>query len=395
MQNLADRPTPTLDGFDEEQQQWNVLTYLRRQPRSVHALILLALIVLIAGLDFTVDRDLSLFALYLIPALYGVWFLGRRWGYISCLVSAVIWLVDAWQGLPALRSVLIPYWNLAERLIVLLVVVSIVNAMRQALQDEHEAKERDVRREFELAREVQGRLLPSEAPDYPRVEFGFFYQAARKVGGDYYDFIPITPDRLAIAVGDVSGKGLSSALLMASLQSLVRTNLVARQGELTRFVTELNHSLYKMTASSRYATLFFAILDVSDLTLRYVNAGQNSPFLFRHGDTPAIVESLTTGGLPIGIVAESHYQSGGMQLHDGDVLIAYTDGVVEALNAKQEEFGEARLKEIVQASLSTSAAEICRQIASQLNAFVADTAQFDDITLVVMKIQAKREPLAA
>jgi hypothetical protein len=181
----------------------------------------LGLFVLTVWLDLVTDRDLSLFALYLVPTLYSAWFLGIRWGYISCAASVFVCFLEDW-GLSALyHHTLIPYWNLTERLFVLVVILTTVNALKGALEDEYEAERRGVQKEFEIAREVQTRLLPLQAPDYPRLDFGFFYQPTREVGGDYYDFIPFNPERMGLAVGDVSGKGLSSALLMASLQGLV------------------------------------------------------------------------------------------------------------------------------------------------------------------------------
>ena len=371
----------------------NALRHLQRQPRVVQALGFLGLFVLIAGLDHVLDRDLSLFALYLIPTLYAAWFLGIRWGYVSCLASAVVWVIEDWEGAVLYRHPLIPYWNVTGRLIVLTGIVAMVNALKEALEDqyEYEAEQRGAQKEFEIACEVQIRLLPSQAPDYPRLDFGFFYQSAREVGGDYYDFIPFNPEQMGLAVADVSGKGLSSSLLMASLQGLVRTNLAVRQGEVARFVTEVNDSFYKVTASNRYATLFFAVVDVSKQTLHYVNAGQNPPLLLRNGTLPAhglgATESLECGGPPVGIFAQSQYRSEQVLLHDGDVLVAYTDGVVEALNPQQEEFGEERLRDIVRSSLSLSAAEICKRIAERLQAFVAESPQWDDITLVVMKVK--------
>ena len=369
----------------------NALRHWQRQPRVVQALGFLGLFVLIAWLDLVLDRDLSLFALYLIPTLYSAWFLGFRWGYISCLASAVVWVIDDWGGATLYHHALIPYWNVAGRLIVLTVIVAIVHALKGALEDEYEAERRGVQREFEIACEVQSTAASVADPDYPRLDFGFFYQPAREVGGDYYDFIPFDPERMGLAVGDVSGKGISSALLMASLQGLVRTNLAVRQGEVASFMTQLNHSMYKLTASNRYATLFFALVDVSDQTLHYVNAGQNPPLLFRNGASRAqglsTTESLECGGPPVGIFARSEYRSEHVLLHEGDVLVAYTDGVVEALNPQQEEFGEERLRDIVRSSLSLSAAEICKRIAERLQAFVAESPQWDDITLVVMKVK--------
>ena len=369
------------------------LQTLQRQPRVVRVLEFLCLFAVIAGLDHVIDRDLSLFALYLIPTLYAAWFLGVRWGYVSCLASGIVWAIEDWGDAVFYHYPLIPYWNVAGRLIVLTFIVAMVSAIERALRDEYEyeAERRGAQKEFEIACEVQARLLPSQAPDYPRLDFGFFYQSAREVGGDYYDFIPFSPAQMGLAVADVSGKGLSSSLLMASLQGLVRTNLAVRQGDVPRFVTELNDSFYKLTANNRYVTLFFAVVDVSNQTLHYVNAGQNPPLLFRNGMSSAhglgTAERLECGGPPVGLFARSQYRSEHVPLHDGDVLVAYTDGVVDALNPQQEEFDEARLIDIVRSSLSLSAAEICKRITERLQAFVAESAQWDDITLVVMKVK--------
>jgi serine phosphatase RsbU (regulator of sigma subunit) len=378
---------------EQRQDASSVLRLLQRQPRSVHALVFASLFVLIAWLDLILDHDLSLFALYLIPTLYSAWFLGIRWGYVGCLASVVVWVIDDWGGAAFYHHALIPYWNVAGRLMVLAVIVAMVNALKGALEDQYEAERRVVRREFDIASEVQSRLLPAEPPAYPRLDFGCFYQPAREVGGDYYDFIPFDAARIGLAVGDVSGKGLSSALLMASLQGLVRTNLAVRQGDVARFMTELNESYYKLTASNRYATLFFALVDVSNQSLHYVNAGHNPPMLFRNAPSSphesGTVEKLEGGGPPVGILAGSQYQSEHVALHDGDVLVVFTDGVADALNAQQEDFGEDRLGDIVRSSFALSAAEICKRIAEQLQEFVGDSPQWDDITLVVMKVKPK------
>jgi serine phosphatase RsbU (regulator of sigma subunit) len=380
----------------------NALRYWQRQPRVVQAMGFLVLFVLIACLDLVLDlvldSDPSLFVLYLIPTLYSAWFLGIRWGYVSCLASAVLWVIEDWREVTLYHHTLIPYWNLVERLILITGIVAIVNALKGGLEDkyEYEAARRGAQKEFEIACEVQVRLLPSQAPDYPRLDFGFFYRPAREVGGDYYDFIPFNSEQMGLAVGDVSGKGLASSLLMASLQGLVRTNLAVRQGEVARCVTELNDSFYKLTANHRYATLFVAVVDACNQTLHYVNAGQNPPLLFRNGASPACglstTESLDCGGPPVGILERSQYRSGHVLLHHGDVLVAYTDGVVEALNPKQEEFGEERLSDTVRSSLSLSAAEICKRIAEQLQAFAVESPQCDDVTLVVMKVNPDSAP---
>jgi serine phosphatase RsbU (regulator of sigma subunit) len=364
---------------------------LQHQPLTVKVLGFLGLFVLAAGLDLVLDPTLSLFILYLVPTLYAAWFLGTRWGYTSCLASALVWTVDDWGGSVFYRHPLISYWNLTEKFIVLMIIVAIVSTLKGALEEEYESERRRVQREFEIAREVQMHLLPSHTPAHPRLDLGFFYQPAQVVGGDYYDLIPFGSGHMGLAVGDVSGKGLASALLMASLQGLVRTSLAIREGEVARVVTEMNLSLHELTDSARFATLFFALVDLSSQTLQYVNAGHNPPLLFRNASSSApslsMPEKLACGGPPVGIFPQSQYRSGHILLHDGDVLVAFTDGVIEAQNPQQEEFGEDRLRNIVHASLSLTAAQICERIREPLQAFVAESPQSDDITLVVMKVK--------
>ncbi len=275
---------------------------LQQESQFVKALGFLSLFVLVAGLDFFLDSNLSLFALYLIPTLYAAWFLGTWWGHASCLGSAIVWAVDDWGGAVYYSHPLISYWNLLGKLIVLMAIVAIVNTLKSALEDEYESERRLVQRELEIAREVQMHLLPSQPPVHPCLDLGFYYRPAQVVGGDYYDFIPLMSGRMGITVGDICGKGLSSALLMASLQGLVRTRLSVREIEIAPFVTEINHSLQELTDSYRYATLFFALVDVSNQKLQYVNAGHNPPLLFRNGDLSgsslSVPEKLEGGGPP-------------------------------------------------------------------------------------------------
>jgi len=344
-------------------------------------------------LDLVVDPNLSLFAVYLIPTLFAAWFLGYRWAYASCAAGAAVWWFEDWEEMLLHHHPLISYLNLAEKFVVTVVVVAIVIALKLALENEHQAERRSVQREFEIAQEVQRGLLPAQTPSYPPLDFAFLYRPAKEVGGDYYDFIPFDAAHVGFAVGDVSGKGLPSALLMATLQGLVRMILLSRHSELDQFATELNRSLFSLTASNRYATLFFASVDLTSRTLCYINAGQNPPLLFRgaaqRADGVTMPAMLNDGGPPAGLLPASTYRSQRMALTDGDVLVAYTDGVVDALNSQQEEFGEDRLIGAVHSVRHGTAAEICRQIDARLRSFVGQSAQFDDITLVVMKIDSR------
>ncbi len=236
-------------------------------------------------------------------------------------------------------------------------------------------------------------MLPSEAPVCVGLDVAFTYRPARQLSGDYYDFIPLSCDCVAIAIGDVSGKGLPSALLMASLQSLVRTNLAVREGDLTRLMTELSQRVYDETTLDRYVTLFFGILDTSELTFRYVNAGHNAPLFFRKWNLSrrsSELETLEQGGPPLGLFPGSRYVVGQTSLQEGDVLVLYTDGVSEANNEHGEEFGEERLRHVVRSSISMSASEMCQEGVRQLDKFTRSSPQWDDMTLAVVKVKPER-----
>lgn len=368
----------------------NALRSLQKLTQPNRIAVVAVLFSLTAWLDLVIDRDLSLFALYLIPTMYAAWYLGSLWAYGTCFASGVVWVIDDWPGWNSYHRALVPYGNLAGRLAVLTIIVAILNALKNAREDQYAAEQRVVAREFEIASDVQRHLLPSEPPVCLGLDVAFNYRPARQLSGDYYDFIPLSCERVAIAVGDVSGKGLPSALLMASLQSLVRTNLAVREGDLTRFMTELSQRVYDETTLDRYVTLFFGILDTSDLTFHYVNAGHNAPLFFRKWNlsrrTPDL-ETLEQGGPPLGLFPGTRYLVGQISLQEGDVLVLYTDGVSEAANEQGEEYGEERLRHVVRSSISLSASQVCQEVVRQLDQFTGSSPQWDDMTLAIVKVK--------
>jgi putative ABC transport system permease protein len=256
----------------------------------------------------------------------------------------------------------------------------------------HRALEQDrVRRDLSLAIEVQKRLLPSDLPSEPFADFTAASIPARSIGGDYYDFIQAGDHRVGIALADVSGKGIAAALIMSVVQASLRivtsdANVAPRE-----LAARLNRLLYRSTPASKYATFFYAQVDSRRSQLRYVNAGHNPPYLFRAaagagGSDTAPVEELSTGGTVVGMFPEADYEEGVADLRSGDVLVAFTDGVPEAHNPGNEEFGEDRLKEIVLEAKDLPAVEIGARISAALQAWIADAEQYDDMTFVVMKV---------
>jgi sigma-B regulation protein RsbU (phosphoserine phosphatase) len=208
---------------------------------------------------------------------------------------------------------------------------------------------------------------------------------ARSVGGDYYDFLDLGGQRIGIALADVAGKGVPAALIMSVVQASLRILATQENGSLASLAAKLNRLLHRSTGSNAYATFFYGEIDEAKRQLRYVNAGHNPPCLLRCAADRSI-EELPAGGTVIGLFPQSSYEESTVNLYPGDVLIAFTDGVPEALNPKEEEFGEERLKDLLRQVADLEVDEIVSQIASRLKSWIHDAEQFDDLTFIVMKV---------
>ena len=236
-------------------------------------------------------------------------------------------------------------------------------------------------RELELATEIQQRFQPSESPKMDGYEFQGISFSCYEIGGDYYDFIESHDGKMLIALGDVSGKGTAAALLMSSLHAAIHAQIAAKS-PLDETVKSVNRYLAENTPANRFVTLFAAELDPKIGVLRYINAGHNPPLVGRAGGK---IEQLSSGGFPLGILPMAEYEVGEIQLFSGDALIIYSDGVSEANNLREEEFGMERLSEVVRKNLSASAAGIRDKIEAALSAFTQTAPANDDITLVIVK----------
>jgi sigma-B regulation protein RsbU (phosphoserine phosphatase) len=239
-----------------------------------------------------------------------------------------------------------------------------------------------------MAAEVQRRLLPPQAPRSEAATFAAFTLPARAIGGDYYDFLDLEGEQIGIAVADVSGKGISAALIMSVVQASLRVISSQRVSCLSELVAQMNRFLYQSTGANKYATFFYAQLDDRCQRLRYVNGGHNPPYLVRcaHG-TSEIIE-LNVGGTVLGLFPEVEFQEADIDLRAGDLLVAFTDGVTEALNSAGEEFGEQRLKGVLRAAIGAQAEEVSRTLADTMREWVGKAEQHDDLTFVVVAVNA-------
>jgi sigma-B regulation protein RsbU (phosphoserine phosphatase) len=258
--------------------------------------------------------------------------------------------------------------------------VAAIRVENTRLLEEHLEQER-FERELQLAREIQQRFQPTAPPHVPGFELQGISFPSYEIGGDYYDFILCDDGRLVIALGDVSGKGTSAALLMSSLHAAVHAQ-VASCRPITESISAVNRYLADNTPANRFVTLFYAELDPRTGSLSFINAGHNPPLIAHEGGT---LEQLAAGGLPLGIMPDSDYREGRTQLRPGDVLVSYSDGVTETQNPKGEEFGTVRLQEVVSQNIDRSAAAIRDKIEAALSAFAQGTPAVDDITLLIVK----------
>ncbi|HZU08959.1 MAG TPA: SpoIIE family protein phosphatase [Pseudacidobacterium sp.] len=256
-----------------------------------------------------------------------------------------------------------------------------VSELARSLAAEAAQRER-ANREMEIAREVQERLFPQEMPQLPGASVAGFCRPAQGVGGDYYDVIDMGDGRIGLAIGDVSGKGISAALLMASLRASLRGVTLDGPRDYARLMHKVNRLVYEASASNRYATFFFGSYDPATHMLECVNAGHNPPIVLRGKE----VIRLNPDGPVVGLLPSAPYTEQKIQLRAGDALVLYTDGISEAMNKTDEEWGEERMIAAAQTARDKTACALLETIFAAADGFTAGAPQHDDMTLLVLKM---------
>jgi len=204
------------------------------------------------------------------------------------------------------------------------------------------------------------------------------------VSGDYYDFLPLGPGRLGIALADISGKGISSALIMASLQAALRSQALfngSGQGSTAEIVARLNQHLYRSTSPDRFATFFYGVYDAQTRRLEYTNAGHPAP-LYISGEQ---VQRLSTGGTVLGLFDDHHYESQTIEVAPGSLLIAYSDGLTEAENADEQEFGDQRVLDVALRLKQAPAGAVLNNLLEVVDRWTGPAEHFDDLTVIVAR----------
>jgi sigma-B regulation protein RsbU (phosphoserine phosphatase) len=251
---------------------------------------------------------------------------------------------------------------------------------------EEQNKRQRLENEISIAREVQNQLFPSTLPSVPGVEIEAICKAARSVSGDYYDFIQLSPTQVAVAIADISGKGISAALLMASLQAALRSQMLLEGSDhisTADLVSRLNKHLVRNTGDDRFATFLIAVYDSSTRTLRYTNAGHLPGFLICHGSA----ELLEKGGMVLGVVEDYVYEEGTIRVGPNALLIGYSDGLVEPENVYGEQFGIPRLRESAVRAQGAAPLMVAEALMAAAEEWAGTPEQADDMTVIVARFR--------
>jgi len=247
-----------------------------------------------------------------------------------------------------------------------------------------------MKRDLQIAREIQTWLLPGVPPQIPGLAIAYATRPANTVAGDYYDVFPRPgrtneDNRVVLAVADVAGKSIPAAMLMATFQASLKT-LSTAQVALPELASNMNrYACSNSQGGLRFTTAFLAEYDPLHRTVDYINAGHNNPILRRASGQ---IERLDVGGLPFGILPDVKYESATVTLAPGDWLVIFTDGLVEAENARQEDYGEGRLLSAIGAGASVQPAEMLKRLMAEVDLFVGNTPQHDDVTCLLLKSES-------
>jgi serine phosphatase RsbU (regulator of sigma subunit) len=346
---------------------FNYISNLRKATIIGVAVILL---LLIGYLDFVTGIEVSISIFYLLPVALCSWFINKWSGFITAIFSSVILYLSDFLLSRSFSHLIIPIWNAFVMLGFFLLIAYILSAFRDSIDKENT-----------LALNIQRNLLPRKLPDIPGYKIAATWKPTKVVSGDHYDIITVNKNLYGICIADASGHGVPAALLMSNLQSAFR--IITTNTVLTKDVcTQLNKFYVENMEQGKFISFFFGILDTEKKTFFYSNAGHPPPLIIRHNQ---VVISLESGGLLLGIDSRSEYQEGKVELNTGDVILLYTDGIIEAKNSWGELFGEERLINTCRRVLNSSAFDISQEILTSVSKF-SNGKNEDDLTLFVISI---------
>ncbi|MCP4547596.1 MAG: SpoIIE family protein phosphatase [bacterium] len=278
-----------------------------------------------------------------------------------------------------------PGFNEADQRLLAIIAIQSAQVIENARLGEENRSFELVQEQLRMAAKIQSDLLPGSSPQIAGYDVAGASESVQEVGGDYFDFIPIDEHRLALCLGDVSGKGLPASLLMANLQATLRGQVLV-DAPMGFCIGRANRLLYQSISPEKFVTMFFGILDTREHTLQFCNAGHEYPFLLTADDSEIeTIRRLSTGGTMLGFRSIYCYEEEIVSLQEQDTLVIFSDGITDAENAAMEPFGEKRLAALLHESRDLGAAELITQIRSAAQQHANGRSQLDDISVVVVK----------
>jgi phosphoserine phosphatase RsbU/P len=271
------------------------------------------------------------------------------------------------------------------RVLTMISSVAAIKVEPARLLEEHLEKQR-IEQELEVAANIQKRILPQEPPVIEGLEIVGVNIPCHTVGGDYFDFVLSNPDQVGFCIADVSGKGIPAALLVSTLQATFRS--VIEHPDLADSVSRINKVIVRSTPSYNYITFFYGLFNKKAKSFYTVNAGHNAPIILRRNGK---IERLEKGGCVLGMFERAGFEVEETYLEDGDIICLYTDGVTEAANLKEEEFGEERLIKLIDESRTLSLEDISKRLYRAIEDFVGEAPQHDDLTYVLFRLDEETD----
>ncbi len=312
------------------------------------------------------------------------------------IASLTVMIIMAVYRIP-IGSYFAQLWSAGKLVVVVVLIVGSIRHLYEQSRVHLEGKNLELQRAVEMgntrskqqeqelakAREIQEGLLPKKIPQIKGLDVAGAWQPASTVGGDYFDVLKFSEKKIGVCIGDVVGKGISAALLMANLQASFRA-FASEAGSPGILVGKLNEVISSNIADDKFITFCYCMIDTTYNRLTYASAGHCPPILF-HKSGEAV--PLKEGGTPLGIFPDRKYEDAGLQLECGDLLVLYTDGLTEAMNSDEQEFGERRLVELGSRNIALSASEMLAAIKKEVVSFCNGSFQ-DDFTLVVIAVKS-------
>ena len=338
--------------------------------KLLFSILTLLILLLIGFLDLITGVEASVSILYLIPVALGSWFINKWMGLLLSILSSVVFFLADLLGSSSYHHPLTPYWNALVMLGTFILFSILLSELRKAVE-----------RENILALQTQQSLLPQEDPEIYGYGISSIWQPTKVVSGDSYDFVHISENMLGISLADVCGHGYPAALLMSNFQASFRI-IAENQPSPEKVCRHLNRIISNYEIDNKYISFFYGILDTEDNTFVYSNAGHPPPIvLHSSGD----IMHLSRGGLLIGVDPEASYEPDKVHLEKGDKVFLFTDGIIEARNFAEKEFGEERLIELFKKHSNKPENDFRKIVLETINRFGNGNIE-DDITLLVVSV---------